>query len=109
MKARINMTEEAFRRELIDAYDTVVVEFISNLSIISDVAGNRMINILKSLREEIKFVQIDYYHNEEISRKYKIYDIPIYLIFRNGDLVKKIPGFASESEIRRNLKSLNIN
>jgi thioredoxin-like negative regulator of GroEL len=86
-----------------------VVEFISDLSLISDLAGNRMMNILRSCRDEIEFVQIDYFNNKEISRKYQIYDIPVYLIFRNGELVKKLPGFASESEIRENLKSLNIN
>lgn len=61
----------------------------------------------KKFRSKIKFGKIDVDDNQELSRKFKIFSIPNFILFKDGKLVEQfvgsMPAHDFEEKLRKHL------
>jgi thioredoxin 1 len=94
-----NITKETFEDEVINSSITVVVDFMAAWC----VPCKTMTPLLESLATEyqnIKFVKVDADNEHDIVSKYKISGVPVLLIFKDGEMIKKIVGLQNKRSLK---------
>ncbi len=95
----IKNTEE-FEKEVIDANQTVFIDFYATWCKPCKIMTPIIEEIAKEYKE-IKFVKIDIDKNEELAIKYNIMSIPTMMIMKNGEVKKTFIGITDKQSITK--------
>ncbi len=92
--------EEYFRTEVLESEVPVLVAFWSpqnekSIETISFIEQNM------DKLDNAKFVKIDIYRNQIVAGRYKVEEIPTILVFKNGQVINRIIGELSISELNK--------
>jgi len=105
MAKPIELTDDSFEEEVINADNPVLVDFWAEWC-----GPCRMVSpIVDELADEYdgkaKFGKVDVDNNPEISTKYGIRSIPSLLIFKGGEVVDQIVGAVPKSQLKKQLEA----
>lgn len=99
----IELNEKDFDVEVLQSDKKVMIDFYANwcgpcrmMSPIIEELSNEM--------EDVKFVKINVDENENISRKYGVMSIPMFVVVENGEEKAKTVGMQSKDRIKELLK-----
>jgi thioredoxin 1 len=99
MAEPINVTEETFQSEVIDASDPVLVDF----SAVWCGPCKMLDPIVKQLAGEwdgkVKVVKIDADQNPNILMQYSVLGIPTLLFFKGGEIKERITGYLPKDKL----------
>lgn len=99
----LTITKENFQKEVIESDQLVLIDFWASwcgpckmLSPIIDQIAEKVTNV------KIGKVNVD--EQQELAQQYQVMSIPTLVIIKNGQVVKKVTGLKSQSEIIDMLK-----
>jgi len=99
MTELINVTEDTFQEEVIDATEHVLVDF----SAVWCGPCKMLDPIVKQLAGEwdgkVKVVKIDADQNPNILMQYSVLGIPTLLFFKDGEIKERITGFMPKDKL----------
>jgi thioredoxin 1 len=89
--AIIDVTDASFEVEVLESEKPVVVDFwapwCGPCRVVSPVLEE-----INSEREDLRVVKLNVDENQEVAAKYEILSIPTMILFKKGEIVKKVIG-----------------
>ncbi len=98
--AVIHVGANEFEQEVLRSDKPVLVDFWASWCGPCQMVGP----LVEQLAEEVdtvKFVKVNVDENPELARAYKVFHIPMFVLFKNGDIVKKQEGALPKNEIKK--------
>lgn len=99
----LKLNNENFESEVINANETVLVDFYADWCGPCKMMSPIIDDIAKSLQGKVKVGKINVDENQALSMQYNIMSIPTIMIFKNGKAYKKFIGVVDKEEILENL------
>ncbi len=99
----VHLTKENFKEEVLDSKVPVLVDFFATW------CGpcKAVSPVVEELAEELtdaKVFKIDVDEQMELARQYRVMSIPTFLVFKNGEMVRREMGARSKAELLDLLK-----
>ncbi len=98
MKKNVNITTENFEKEILQADKPVMVDFYADWCGPCQMLSPIMDEIADE-RDDIYVAKINTDEQDDLARAYAVSSIPTVLVFRNGELTKKMVGFMPKEEV----------
>lgn len=98
--AVIHVGMNEFEQEVLKSDKPVLVDFWASWCGPCQMVGP----LVEQLAEEVdtvKFVKVNVDENPELAREYKVVSIPMFVLFKNGDVEKKQIGALPKNEIKK--------
>lgn len=99
----LKLNNENFESEVINANETVLVDFYADWCGPCKMMSPIIDDIAKSLQGKVKVGKVNVDENQALSMEYNIMSIPTIIIFKNGKAYKKFIGVVDKEEILENL------
>lgn len=99
----MNVTKSNFKEEVLDAKETVLVDFWATWCGPCQMMGPVMEEI-SAEREDIKVCKVNVDEEMELARQYKVLSIPTFLIFENGEVKGRTMGAQSKEQLYELMK-----
>lgn len=96
--AVVHVTEENFQKEVLEAKEMVLVDFWATWCGPCQMVAP----VIEEIAEEVtdvKICKVDVDENAELARKYFVMSIPMFLVFQDGQVIKKDIGAKSKEEL----------
>ena len=94
----INLTTENFEEEVLNAKEPVLVDFWATWCGPCQTMGPLVEEIAEE-RADIKVCKLDVDQEPELARRYRVMSIPTFLVFKEGEVVKRDMGVMSKEEV----------
>ena len=94
----INLTTENFEEEVLNAKKPVLVDFWATWCGPCQTMGPLVEEIAEE-RADIKVCKLDVDQEPELARQYRVMSIPTFLVFKEGEVVKRDMGVMSKEEV----------
>ena len=91
----IRVTDENFEKEVLQSRIPVLVEILAEWSGGCQIMVPIMEKVVAEFRGRIKFAYLNYNCQGHVLREYSIYELPVFLFFKNGLVVDLIVGAVS--------------
>ena len=101
--AVVHLTKENFQKDVLESDIPVFVDFWATWCGPCQMVGP----IVEELAEEaegVKICKVDVDQQPELARQYKVMSIPTFLVFRDGEVVKRDMGYKPKDELLDLLK-----
>lgn len=96
--ALLHVNEKEFREKVLEAKGTVLVDFWAGWCGPCRMLGP-VLEQLAADRPDVTVVKVNVDENMSLAAAYGVESIPLLLVFKDGQLVNKSVGFASQSEL----------
>ena len=96
--ALLHVNEKEFREKVLEAKGTVLVDFWAGWCGPCRMLGP-VLEQLAADRPDVTVVKVNVDENMSLAAAYGVESIPLLLVFKDGQLVNKAVGFASQSEL----------
>lgn len=93
------VTDDNFNEEVLKVKKPVFVEIAADWSGTSHIIAPVIENLAAKYKNQIKFVKLNINENNGITNKYGINEIPVLLIFKNGEVQDSIKGVFSSRDL----------
>ena len=101
--AVLHLTKENFQKEVLEADVPVLVDFWATWCGPCQMVGP----VVEEIADEVtdaKICKVDVDQQPELARQYKVMSIPTFLVFKNGEMVKRDMGYQPKVELLDLLK-----
>ena len=103
MSKPINITDDAFDKEVLQADTPVIVDFWATWCGPCKMIAPILEEIAGEYAEKIKVVKIDVDSNSQTAGKYNIMSIPSLLFFKNGEMIDQVVGAIPKAQLSARL------
>ena len=100
----VHLTKDNFQKEVLEAKIPVLVDFWATWCGPCQMVGP----IVEEMTEEVtdaKICKVDVDDQPELARQYRVMSIPTFLVFRDGEVVKRDMGAKPKHELMELLKA----
>jgi thioredoxin 1 len=101
----LKITDENFNREVLESDIPVLVEITAYWCGCCHIMKPIIEKLAEELKEKLKIGVVDIDTNEKVAKEYGLSELPIILLFRNGELVDHLIGLISKNEFLKRIKS----
>ena len=105
----LNLTPDNFKHEIINSDHPVLVDFWAAWCGPCRVMNPIIESIAENFEGRIKVTKADVEQNQEVATEYNIQAIPTILIFQQGEIVERLSGIVSQTELEKKLEYLTQN
>lgn len=105
MAKPIELTEDTFEDEVLNADNPVLVDFWAEWCGPCRMVGPIVEELADEYEGKAKIGKVDVDSNPSISTKYGIRSIPSLLIFKDGEVVDQIVGAVPKSKLKKQLEA----
>ena len=102
----LNVTDSNFEKEVLESDKPVLVDFFAPWCAPCRLA-EPVLEELSQERPDIKIVKLNVDENPETAQKYQVMSIPTVILFKDGEIVDQMVGFAGKAGYLRLLDSLS--
>lgn len=106
MAGVLNVTDSNFKSEVLESDKPVLVDFFAPWCAPCRLA-EPVLEELSQERPDIKIVKLNVDENPETAQKYQVMSIPTVILFKDGEVVDQMVGFAGKAGYLRLLESLS--
>ncbi|MEM9212852.1 MAG: thioredoxin [Cyanobacteria bacterium P01_F01_bin.150] len=104
----IAITADTFAAEVLDSSIPVVVDFWAPWCAPCRVMNPVIADLAQEYSDVVKIGKVNVGDEEAIASQYNITSIPTLLVFRDGEIVERMPGLATKATILKRLQMLDI-
>ena len=104
MSNAMDITEENFKAEVLEAKTPVLVDFWATWCGPCRKLGPVIEEIAKDYDDKVKFVKVNVENCINIAKEYSISGLPSLLVFKQGEAVERMTGLMPKSTIISNLE-----
>ena len=94
----LNVTKNNFKEEVLEAKETVLVDFWATWCGPCQMMGPVMDEISEE-RDDIKVCKVNVDDEMELARQYRVLSIPTFLIFENGEVIGRTMGAQPKEQL----------
>ncbi len=105
MNTPIDVTDEGFEEEVLNAELPVLVDFWAAWCGPCKVVSPMVEELAEEYSGKVKFVKVDTEENFDTPDRYGIRSLPTLMVFKGGDLVDQIFGARPKAELKRSLEN----
>ena len=102
----LTLTDKNFNHQALENHQPVLVHFRANWSGASDIMAPIIEDLALKFSDEVRFGEIDIEKNNQIAERFDVERIPSLLFFSRGEVVDRLAGVISKSELTDRLKAL---
>ncbi len=106
MSKLIEVTDEEFEQEVLDAELPVLVDFWATWCAPCKIVGPIVEELADEYDGRVKFVKLDTEENFEVPDRYGIRTLPTLLVFKGGEQVDQVFGARTKAELKRTLEKV---
>ncbi len=106
MSRLVEVTDEEFEQEVLDAELPVLVDFWATWCAPCKIVGPIVEELADEYDGRVKFVKLDTQENFEIPDRYGIRSLPTLLVFKGGEQVDQVFGALPKAELKRTLEKV---
>lgn len=96
----IHLNQENFEKEVLNETKTVLVDFYAEWCGPCKMMSPVINKIAEEIGEQVKICKINVDEAQDIASKYEIMSIPTFIVFKNGEIVKRTIGVQSEEKLK---------
>lgn len=100
----ILVKEENFAREVVEAAGSVVVDMYADWCNPCK-AMAPVVEALSQSMTDVKFCKCNVDQAPDLARQYRVFSIPVFLVFKNGELKASLVGVMDEEELEEEIRS----
>lgn len=101
----LKITDENFNSEVLECDKPVLVEIKANWCGCCHIMKPIVEKLGEELKGKLKIGVVDIDTNEKVAKDYGVSELPIILLFKNGELVDHLIGLISRNEFLKRIKS----
>lgn len=102
----VALSEDNFNREVLDCYDTVVVNFWKPDHDASWVMKDVFKTLKNKYGDKLKIGVVNFDQNRDLATRYRISKLPAAVFFKNGDAKERLLGVQTQQGFEEALRSL---
>ena len=106
MSKLVEVTDEEFEQEVLDAELPVLVDFWATWCAPCKIVGPIVEELADEYDGRVKFVKLDTEENFEVPDRYGIRTLPTLLVFKGGEQVDQVFGARTKAELIRTLEKV---
>ena len=106
MSKLVEVTDEEFEQEVLDAELPVLVDFWATWCAPCKIVGPIVEELADEYDGRVKFVKLDTEENFEVPDRYGIRTLPTLLVFKGGEQVDQVFGARPKAELKRTLEKI---
>jgi thioredoxin 1 len=95
-----------FRLRVIDQPGIVIVDFWASWCEPCKMIRSEIKRVAETFETKVKVVKVDVDAFHELAEQYEVMAVPTLLFFKDGRLIKRLIGYASQQEIEKLLHTL---
>ena len=104
-EAMIQLSDSNFESEVINSQKPILVDFWAEWCGPCKMIAPELEKLAAEKNEELKIGKLNVDDNRDTAMKYSISSIPTLLLFKNGEIVKKLIGVMSKDKIITEISS----
>ncbi len=105
MNTPVHITEQTFEREVLNAELPVLADFWAAWCAPCRMIAPIVEELARDYEGRLKVAKIDVDENPELANRYAVQSIPTLAVFKEGQVVSRIVGFAPKAELTRHIET----
>ena len=106
MSKALNVTDDSFEQEVLQADKPVVVDFWAEWCGPCKMIAPILDEIAQEFDGQVKITKVDVDSNNKTAGRYNIMSIPSLLFFKNGEVVDQVVGAMPKSQLKSRLEKV---
>lgn len=98
------LTDKTFDEEIRSSTEPVLVDFWAPWCGPCKLLTPVLEELAQGEKHDLQFAQLNVDDNPEIARKFEVMSIPTVIVFRDGEVVKRMVGFKGKTEVAKDLE-----
>jgi thioredoxin 1 len=105
MSTPVHVTEQTFEREVLNSMQPVLADFWAAWCGPCRMIAPIVEELARDYAGQLKVAKIDVDENPDLASRFGIMGIPTLAIFKDGQLVSRIVGYAPKDELERHIET----
>ncbi len=105
MSTPVHVTEQTFERDVLNAALPVLADFWAPWCAPCRMIAPIVEELARDYEGRLTVAKIDVDENPELANRYGVQSIPTLAVFKNGQVVSRIVGYASKAELTRHIET----
>lgn len=105
MSTPVHVTEQTFEREVLNAALPVLADFWAAWCGPCRMIAPIVEELARDYEGRLKVTKIDVDENPDLASRYGIMSIPTLAVFKDGQVVSRIVGYAPKAELQRHIET----